>query len=165
MLKILKKFCSFLSAPSCYHIPLGVENGSIPDFAMMSSSLRDTKHLQHFGRLRNQLSGSAWMPADHADRDATCLQVDLGSLTSVSAIVTQGNCLGNQWTKSYIVMYSENRLNWTEYKELGRAKVGVVWVKYKVVLHLIPSSPDSCSQKKCSRRHKRTAWDGHGLRK
>ena len=64
------------------------------------------------------------MPADHVDRDTTWLQVDLGSLASVSAIGTQGNCLGDQWTKSYIIMYSENGVNWTEYKELGRVKVG-----------------------------------------
>ena len=65
------------------------------------------------------------MPADHVDRDTTWLQVDLGSLASVSAIGTQGNCLGDQWTKSYIIMYSENGVNWTEYKELGRVKVGI----------------------------------------
>lgn len=64
------------------------------------------------------------MPADDADPDTTWLQVDLANLTSVSAIATQGSCSGDQWTKSYVMMYSENGVNWTEYKEYGRVKVG-----------------------------------------
>ncbi|CAB4019949.1 Hypothetical predicted protein [Paramuricea clavata] len=84
--------------------PLGIENGNISDVAMTSSTILDAISLPHFARLRNQLGGCAWIPAKNADRNSFWLQVDLGSLTNVSAVASQGSCSSDQWTKSYVIM-------------------------------------------------------------
>ena len=117
---------------------------------MTSSTILDTSSLPHFGRLRNQLGGCAWIPAKTANRNSSWLQfyfgnvtnvsmvatktadsnsswlqVDLGSLTNVSAVATQGSCSGGQWTKSYVIMCSENGVDWKHYGELGTIRVGI----------------------------------------
>jgi hypothetical protein len=93
---------------------------------MMSSTILNVSSLPHFARLRNQLGGGcAWIPATTADRNSSWLQVDLGSLTNVSAVATQGSCSGNKWTKSYVIAYSGNCVDWTDYGELGTIRVGV----------------------------------------
>ena len=104
--------------------PLGIEAGNVSDVAMTSSTILNASSLPHFARLRNQLGGCAWIPAT-ADRNSSWLQVDLGSLTNVSAVATQGSCSGNQWTKSYVITYSENGVDWKDYGELCTIRVGV----------------------------------------
>lgn len=103
--------------------PLGVENGNISDVAMTSSTILSATTLPHFARLRNQLGGCAWVPANTADRNSSWLQIDLGILINVSAVATQGSCDDSQWTKSYVFMYSRNGLDWKYYGELGIVRV------------------------------------------
>ena len=102
---------------------LGVESGNISNIAMMSSTILNASSLPHFGRLRKQLGRCAWIPATSADRNSSWLQVDLGTLTNVSAVATQGSCSGDQWTKSYVIKYSENGVDWKHYGELGTIRV------------------------------------------
>ena len=104
---------------------LGIENGNISDVAMTSSTILNANSLPHFGRLRNQLGVCAWIPATTANRNSSWLQVDLGNLTHVSAVATQGSCSGDQWTKSYVIMYSENGVDWKHYGELGTIRVSI----------------------------------------
>jgi hypothetical protein len=108
---------------------LGIENGNISDVVMTSSTILDATSLPHFARLRNQLGGCAWIPATTADRNSSWLQVDFGSVTNVSAVATQGSCLDDQWTKSYVIMYSKNGVDWKYYGELGTIRVSV----YKII--------------------------------
>ena len=112
--------------------PLGIENGDISDVAMTSSTILDASSLPHFGRLRNQLGGCAWIPATTADGNSSWLQVDFGSLTNVSAVATQGSCLDDQWTKSYVIMYSKNGVDWKYYGELGTIRVSVYKILAKI---------------------------------
>ena len=93
--------------------------------------------LPHFGRLRNQLGGCAWIPATTADSNSSWLQVDLGSLTNVSAVATQGSCSGDQWTKSYVIKYSENGVDWKHYGELGTIRVGIHKIILKKIIHIL----------------------------
>ena len=102
---------------------LGIESRNISDVAMMSLTILNASSFPHFGRLRNQLGDCAWIPATSADKSPSWLQVDLGNLTNVSAVATQGSCLGDQWTKSYVIKYSKSGVNWKHYGELGTIRV------------------------------------------
>ena len=104
---------------------MGIESGNISDVAMMSSTVMNASSLPHFGRLRNQLGDCACIPATTADSNSSWLQVDLGSLTKVSAVATQGSCSSDQWTKTYVITYSENGEDWKHYRELGTIRVGI----------------------------------------
>ena len=75
---------------------LGIENGKISDVAMTSSSILDTSSFPHCARLRNQNGNCAWILAKTADRNSSWLQIDLGNLTNVSTVATQGSCSGDQ---------------------------------------------------------------------
>ena len=90
---------------------------------MASSSILDTNSFPHYARLRNQNGNCAWLPANTADRNSSWLQIDLGNLTRVSAVATQGSCSGDQWTKSYVITYSKNGVDWKTYEELDTIKV------------------------------------------
>ena len=104
--------------------PLGIENGEISDVAMTSSSILDTSSFPHYARLRNQNGSCAWILAKTADRNSSWLQIDVGNPTSVSAVATQGSCSRDQWTKSYVIMYSKNGVDWKTYgDQLGTIKV------------------------------------------
>ena len=81
--------------------------------------------MPHFGRLYNQSSGCAWRPAKTADQNSSWLQVDLDRLTKVSEVATQGSCSSDEWTKSYIIMYSKDGVDWEHYKEDCIIKVGI----------------------------------------
>ena len=98
----------------------------------MSSTILNASFLPHFGRLRNQLGGCAWIPATSADNNSSWLQVDLGNLTNVSAVATQGSCSGDQWTKSYVITYSKGGVHWKHYGELGTIRVSMA--EYHVTL-------------------------------
>ena len=102
---------------------LGIENGKISDVAMTSSSILDNSSFPHYARLRNQNGKCAWIPAKTADRNSSWLQIDLGDVTNVSAVATQGSCSGDQWTKSYVITYSKDGVDWKTYEELGTIKV------------------------------------------
>ena len=112
--------------------PLGIENGNISDVAMTSSTILNASSLPHFGRLRNQLGGCAWIPAKTADRNSFWLQVDLGSLTNVSAVATQGSCSSDRWTRSYVIVYSKNGVEWKYYGELGTIRVSIYKILAKI---------------------------------
>ena len=108
-------------------IPLGVQHVKrIPHVAIASSTILNVNSLPHFGRLKNdRSSGCAWRPAKAADQDSSWLQVDLGSLTKVSGVATQGSCSSDEWTKSYVIMYSNDGVDWKEYEEDCIIKVGI----------------------------------------
>ena len=121
---------------------------------MTSSTILNASSLPHFARLRNQLGGCAWVPAKItqfnlgnltnmsvvatkiANSDSSWLQVDLGNLTHVSAVATQGSCSGDQWTKSYVIMYSANGVDWKHYGEPGTIRVSIYEICGNVVSNL-----------------------------
>lgn len=74
------------------------------------------------------MNGGAWFPRG---RDATpYLQVDLGRVTTVQQVATQGNpdsAVKNErhkrWVTKFSLEFSEDGKNWTEHKESGKLKV------------------------------------------
>ncbi|XP_028413149.1 uncharacterized protein LOC114536005 [Dendronephthya gigantea] len=49
----------------------------------------------------------------------------MGSLANVSAVATRGSCSADEWTESYVIIYSENGVDWSIYQEFGRNKIFV----------------------------------------
>ncbi|CAB4000721.1 Hypothetical predicted protein [Paramuricea clavata] len=83
--------------------PLGMRSGKIPDGAITASSTYSSGYKPSFGRLT---------------------RVDLGQLTTVTGIATQGTCYNlNEWAKSYSVSYGTEPNSWTPYKESRNVKV------------------------------------------
>ena len=98
----------------------------ISDVAMTSSTVLNVNSLPNFGRLKNNQSiGCAWRPAKTADQNSSWLQVDLGRLIKVLAVATQGSCSTDEWTKSYVIMYSKDGVEWKEHKEANAIKVRI----------------------------------------
>ncbi|VTJ91371.1 Hypothetical predicted protein, partial [Marmota monax] len=107
--------------------PLGLKDNTIPDKQITASSSFKTWGLRAFGwypfygRLDRQGKFNAWTAQTN---DASeWLQVDLGSQKEVTGIITQGaRDFGHiQYVAAYKVAYSNDGVNWTEYKEQGAA--------------------------------------------
>ena len=82
--------------------PLGLENGQIPDSAIVASS----QHNQYYGperaRLRKVTRGSyigGWSPK--SSNQDEWIQFDLGKNTKMTGMAIQGSDNGNWWTTSY----------------------------------------------------------------
>ena len=106
---------------------------------MTSSSILDNSSFPHYARLRNQNGRNCeWIPATSADHNSTWLQIDLGNVTNVSAVATQGSCSGDQWTKSYVIIYSKNGEDWKTYEDLGStvSTQKIIW-KNKIYLLML----------------------------
>ena len=105
--------------------PLGMKSGKISDNAITASSTHSVSYKPSFGRLtRVGGSGCSWTPTG-AGRVGSWLQVDLGQLTTVTGIATQGTCYSSEWAKSYSVSYSNEPNSWTPYEESGNVKVSL----------------------------------------
>ncbi|CAB3996525.1 EGF-like repeat and discoidin I-like domain-containing 3 [Paramuricea clavata] len=111
--------------------PLGMTSGKIPDNAITASSYYGKYNYPYYARLTKTGSLCSWTPTA-AGRVGSWLQVDLGQLTTVTGIATQGTCYNyNNWAKSYSVSYSNEPNSWTLYEESGNVKVSqrinLVW--------------------------------------
>ncbi|CAB4037040.1 Hypothetical predicted protein, partial [Paramuricea clavata] len=104
--------------------PLGMTSGKIPDDAITASSTSYASNYKpSYARLAKAGSSCSWTPTT-AKRIGSWLQVDLGQLTTVTGIATQGTCYNkNEWAKSYSVSYSNEPNSWTSYEESGNVKV------------------------------------------
>ncbi|CAD7676127.1 unnamed protein product [Nyctereutes procyonoides] len=105
--------------------PLGMKDNTIPDKQITASSIYRTWGLNAFSwypfyaRLDKQGKFNAWTAQTN---DASeWLQVDLGFQRQVTGIITQGaRDFGHiQYVAAYKVAYSNDRTNWTEYKDQG----------------------------------------------
>jgi hypothetical protein len=100
-----------------------MRSGKISDVAITASSTYSSGYKPSFGRLTRVGSSCSWSPTV-AGRVGSCFQVDLGQLTTVTGIATQGTCYNlNEWAKSYSVSYGTEPNSWTPYKESGNVKV------------------------------------------
>ncbi|EDO33213.1 predicted protein, partial [Nematostella vectensis] len=87
--------------------PLGMESGGIPDSSITASSSFAYTHSPHFGRLNNQPAVGhvgVWAPSN--SRKGEYLQVDMGRVTWVTHVATQGRPDYGNWVTEYTVEYS-----------------------------------------------------------
>jgi len=114
-------------------VALGVGDGLIPDDAMRASSVLDRYHVPSQARLNNTKqgkSGGAWKPKLNDKKQY--LEVDLGALTNVSQVATQGYGISSGgkvqkkdkcWVESYTLSFSTDGSQWQQYTENDAVKV------------------------------------------
>ena len=90
----------------------GLESGAIADSQLSASTEFSTNHAAIQGRL-NSTAGNNW--AAMTIDTSQYFQVDLGQVETVSAVATQGGHNAAQWITSYIIQYSNDGINFTNY--------------------------------------------------
>ena len=116
-------FCANYSPSDPCSAPLGMQDKRITDAHLTSSSMHDRHHGPWRARLQQRNSGGrgAWS-ARHNNRKQW-IQVNLGTITRVKGVATQGRYEANQWVTSYKVSYSVNGLKFYSYREGRKVKV------------------------------------------
>ncbi|XP_078351549.1 uncharacterized protein LOC144636260 [Oculina patagonica] len=101
---------------------LGMESGLISDDKLSASSEYNADQAANRGRLHIQYSGGksgGWVAATNDVNQ--WLQVDLESqYTKVSRVATQGRSNYRQWVFNYTLQYSNNGVNFYNYREQGQ---------------------------------------------
>lgn len=113
-----------LSAPNA--VPIGVEDGKIPNGYVTSSSTYNRYHAPWLGRINNKARGrnkGGWSAKKNDKRQ--WLQFNLGRPTLITVIRTQGRQDASQWVTSYKVYFGNDGVRFTPYKKGGRVKVCV----------------------------------------
>ena len=102
-----------------------MQDKRITDSQVTSSSMYNRGHGPWRARLqgRNRGGRGAWS-ARHNNRKQW-IQVNLGTITRVKGVATQGRFDANQWVTSYRVSYSINGVKFYPYKEGRNAKVSI----------------------------------------
>ena len=88
---------------------LGMKSGKIPDSAITVTTVYSQYYGPERARLDTVKSGSfygAWIPK--TQDMGQWIQVDLGKITKITRIATQGRQDAAQWVKSYSISYSVN---------------------------------------------------------
>ncbi|CAH3022884.1 unnamed protein product [Porites evermanni] len=105
-------------------VPIGLEDRRVPDQLITASSFYNYYCAPRNARLRQRRVGrlgGAWC-AKRSDR-RQWLKIDLGGLTRVSRIASQGRQNSDQWVTSYYVSYSTKGYRFITYKENRRTKI------------------------------------------
>ena len=115
---------SFFFVPERCDIPLGSEDGRLPDVAFTASSIYNAHYAAYQGRLNAMRSGSrfgSWIARYNNRRQ--WFQIDLGNKAIVIKCGIQGRYDANQWVKSYTIAYGMNGFHFRFYREGGRTRV------------------------------------------
>jgi len=86
---------------------LGIKSGKIPDSAITATTIYNQYTGPERARLDTVKSGSfigAWVP--RTQDIGQWIQVDLGKITKITRLATQGRQDAAQWVKSYSISYS-----------------------------------------------------------
>ena len=105
-------------------LPLGLENGHVPDAAFSASSSAHAKYAPARARLNlqgNSKAHGAWCAKTNDGKQ--WLQIDFGELVRVTKVATQGQQNSNNWVTKFTLYYSVDGIHWAEYKENS-----VTWV-------------------------------------
>uniref|UniRef100_A0A3P9AJP3 receptor protein-tyrosine kinase n=1 Tax=Esox lucius TaxID=8010 RepID=A0A3P9AJP3_ESOLU len=100
--------------------PLGMEDGRIKDHDITASSQWYETTGPQYARLNREEGDGAWCPAGLLQpSDTQYLQVDLGQLTFLTVVGTQGRYArnsGNEFARMYRLNYSRDGLLWKSWK-------------------------------------------------
>ncbi|XP_031566626.1 uncharacterized protein LOC116301675 [Actinia tenebrosa] len=103
---------------------LGIEKGEILDSQITASSQYSNQTGPENARLYLHAEGArkgGWV-AKINDADQW-LQADLGPVTKVNIIATQGRQDDRQWVKSYSVSFSQDGIFWEDYRQRNRTTI------------------------------------------
>ena len=121
--KYLITWCLFFVVHSC-SMPLGVEDMRIPGSAFTASGSYDNRHRPSLARLNLLTDGkhiAAWCPKIKSTNQ--WLQINLGEITAVTKVATQGRYNSEDRVKTYKLSYSVDGIHWTWYKQRAVDKV------------------------------------------
>ena len=107
-------------------MPLGMEDRRILAGHLRASSSYNYNHGPDRARLNIYASHGrtgAWV-ARHRNTKQF-LQIDLGQISLIKGIATQGRREAHQWVKSYTISYTRRGLRFRMYNAYGRVKVRV----------------------------------------
>ena len=105
-------------------MPSGIEDGRIQESAMTASSIANNSHATDRARLNLvAASGKAGAWCAKVNNVNQWLQIDLGTLTTVTKVATQGRQDNSNWITSYSLSYSLAGSFWAQYTVQGRKKV------------------------------------------
>ena len=101
--------------------PLGMITGGIPDFALTASSAYNKWHRARYGRLYSHFrekDSYGWRPSRNAIGE--WLQVDLGTVVTVTKIATQGKYKSKYmldgFVKQYDIKFSKDGTNFEQHE-------------------------------------------------
>jgi len=103
-------------------MPVGVEDGRIPDEAFSASSSASSSYLPNRGRLNLIPSGGKYCWAAGQNNAKQWLQVNLGHLYNIRGVATQGRHDANQWVTSFSLAYTADDFNWVYILENSQVK-------------------------------------------
>jgi len=101
-----------------------MEDRRIPDIAISASSSVNSSHGPSNARLNFLNKGrdvSAWCPKTSSGNH--WLQIDLGEITAVTKVATQGRYNSEDRVTTYTLSYSVDGKHWAGYKQRGIDKV------------------------------------------
>ncbi|XP_071959831.1 lactadherin-like [Antedon mediterranea] len=102
-----------ISKESCNN-DLGIESGAIPNNQMTAND-----HYAHYAPFRGRLHGSSSWAAKTGNPRKHWIQVDLGNITQVTQVATQGAAGRGSRVTKYNVKYSTDGSNFTEITSSG----------------------------------------------
>ena len=104
---------------------------------MSASTIYSSHCAASLGRL-NLAAGSGKVGSWCAKRNDVnqWLQIDLGSLTTVTKVATQGRQDSSQWVMSYSLSYSLTGSYWVQYTVRGKKKVTYFLLSDSELLHV-----------------------------
>ena len=106
----------------CRMIPLGVSGPSkIPDRNITASSQYSPSYIPAYGRL-NGTRGDGWC-SSVSNSTFDWLQVDLGKISPLCAVATQGDVNGNEWTVSFRLFFSSDGTIWRTYRNANGSEM------------------------------------------
>ena len=106
-----------------------MESGAISDVQISASSNKDDSFAASRARLHVKKSGKVgirqggWSP--FKDDLNQWLQVDLGRLTTVTRLATQGRDGSDEWVTKYTLQYSFDGVIYHDYRERGETSLKV----------------------------------------
>lgn len=103
-----------------------MEDKRIPDSAFTASGSHDNRHRPSLARLNILSDGKhvgAWCPRVKSTNQ--WLQIDLGEITAVTKVATQGRYSSDDRATTYTLSYSVDGMHWTGYKQRSTEKVHV----------------------------------------
>lgn len=112
-----------LAVHSC-SVPLGLEDKRIPDDAFTASGSANNNHRPSLARLNLLSNGAdvgAWCPK--AKSTNQWLQIDLGAITAVTKVATQGQPGSEDRVTTYKLSHSVDGIHWIGYKQRAVDKV------------------------------------------
>jgi hypothetical protein len=94
-----------------------MEDKRILDHQITASSHFSNKSTAYQGRLETKKSQTHIGAWSSNQTFASWLQIDLGLVSMVTKVATQGRHDADQWVKTYVLMYSIDGIHWATYKD------------------------------------------------